>query len=113
MVFFHSNVSHPGGPRKHKIQRQPQFPDLPTTIDVAEEPWRFMVASESHKETTRQFQAYPEHYLSGESIGRQIWTTSDAETNASNNAVDESLIQELAAGGRRFNTFNPAENPNR
>jgi hypothetical protein len=107
------NVSHPGGPRAHKIQRQPQFPNVTTTTLPWQNLWRNVVAGESHKVTTMRFEAYPESYLSGESVGRQIWTASAATTNAQTIALDEAVIQELAAGGRNPNSFNPGENPNR
>jgi hypothetical protein len=106
------NVSHPGGPRVHKIQRQPQFPNMTTSTLPWKNNWRNVVAAESHKDTAMRFKAYPESYLSGESVGRQIWTAS-AATTANTIALDETVIQELAAGGRNTCSFNPGTNPNR
>lgn len=101
------NVSHPGGPRLHKIQRIPQFHDKAIALDEVErKKWRAVVADESHEDTEQKFAG---ESLSGEPVGRQMWTTA----SKSKKRVDEKLVQQLAAGGRDPGTFNAAKNPNR
>jgi hypothetical protein len=107
------NVSHPGGARAHKIQRVPQFPDIGTQLDMADSNvWRCVVAEESHEDTEHKFSGIASAVLTGESCGRQIWTT-QVTKRAKGKKVNEKLVQELATGGRVPRTFNPGQNPNR
>ena len=116
------NVSHPGGPRQHKIQRIPKFPDSVST--APSDGWRCAVAQDSHEVTTSLI---PQGKMTGEPFGRQIWTTSAAASKSTSppekqggffgfggtqKTVDEKLVQQLAAGGRSEG-FNPSQNPNR
>jgi len=105
------NVSHPGGPRAHKIQRVPQFQDKSVMLDEADKKnWRPVVAKESHDITTRKFEGVTGATISGEPVGRQMWTTFP---NQPYKGIDEKLVEQLAAGGREPGVFNAAKNPNR
>ena len=113
-IYFHAmpNVSHPGGPRPHKIQRTPTWNNV-TTPAVAKT-WRCAVAQDSHQVTEAIFEGTAGG-LTGEPAGRQIWCR--AEDSTTNNKhprkrVDETLVQEMASGGRPEG-FNPSINPNR
>ena len=49
-------VSHPGGPRPHKIQRIPKWNDTMTILpDFALKKWRCTVADESHEVSKEKF----------------------------------------------------------
>lgn len=116
-VYFHCmpNVSHPGGPRPHKIQRMPQWDNQTTTMlsgDSLTTNWRCAVAQDSHDATEHQFEGTC-GVLSGEPVGRQIWTLEPPpKSQAKQKRVDEKLVQEMASGGRS-DGFNPSDNPNR
>lgn len=94
-------VSVPGGPRAHKIQIVPVWPDKEWKVDS---PYRYAVAEESHEITHRS----SSEKLTGEPFGRDIWTTAPLTKKK----VDENLVQQLAAGGREYTGFNPSINPN-
>jgi hypothetical protein len=69
-------VSVSGGPRPHKIQRQPAWEEKSQTIDAAKlQNWRCAVAQDSHQATENKFGGQQQS-LVGEADGRQIWTTS-------------------------------------
>jgi hypothetical protein len=111
-------VSHPGGPRAHKIQRQPKWDEHSTTVHSGT--WRCAVAKDSHEDTKKQFRGTPGK-LSGEPFGRQMWTTAPGPPQPENKgglfgigkkSVDEQLVQEMASGGRPEG-FNASVNPNR
>ena len=68
LVFSRPGVSHPGGPREHRILREPQWADKEWHLDAG---WRCEIAEASHDVThaaVRNGQA-----LTGEAAGRQIW----------------------------------------
>lgn len=107
------NVSHPGGARAHKIQRVPQFSKVVSVLDEADaKAWRLVVADESHEDTERKFDGVSGALLTGESVGRQVWTTRP-KGGSKGKSVNEKLVQELAAGGRSPGAFDPRQNPNR
>ena len=129
--FFHynhhmkPNVSFPGGPRPHKIQRVPEWDDKTTQLtDV--KGWRCAVAKDSHEATTVRFADNQHGRMTGEAAGRQIWTTvprSPAEDNTkpkptggwfgtAKKKVDEKVVATMACGGRNAG-FNASKNPNR
>jgi hypothetical protein len=115
-------VSHPGGPREHKIRRMPQWNDEQSNIDhmlmadAGDAKWRCAVAQDSHRATLSAFGLTKQDGedgikagalgMSGEPSGRQIWTKD------SNGIVDvnKASIREMAAAGR--DGFNPSKNPN-
>eukprot|EP00548_Thalassiothrix_antarctica_P013320 CAMPEP_0194167520 /NCGR_PEP_ID=MMETSP0154-20130528/2774_1 /TAXON_ID=1049557 /ORGANISM="Thalassiothrix antarctica, Strain L6-D1" /LENGTH=939 /DNA_ID=CAMNT_0038878445 /DNA_START=14 /DNA_END=2833 /DNA_ORIENTATION=- len=107
------NVSHPGGPRSRKIQRVPKFsdsvPNLPAK-DISS--WRCFVAQSSHDETLSKFEGVPGMQITGESCGRQIWSTVSHVSAEAKMKVDEEFVKKLAAGGREPEGFNPSQNPN-
>ena len=76
-IYVPHGVSHPGGPRPHKIARMPKWTGgqdhyLPEAALRAN--WRCAVAHDSHRATlTNQIETSAK--LSGEPFGRQIWTT--------------------------------------
>ncbi len=100
-------VSDPGGPRPHRIQRQPQWDNRPIPLPGSMKQWRCVIAEESHAITEATF---GESLLSGEPFGRDIWT--QKPYNSKLKAVDEKFVHELASGGRT-DIFNPSVNPNR
>lgn len=113
-------VSHPGGPRPHKIQRQPQWENKATSLPSSVvSKWRCVVAQDSHEVTENAFrndvnEANSSYNLTGEHAGRQIWTTAANKQGNGKDIpkADEALIQGLACGGRPYQGFNPAVNPN-
>ena len=129
-------VSMPGGPRPHKIQRQPQWKNQHHPILDSMKSWNCLVADDSHDATHEKFQDSSTTVLTGEPAGRQTWwfqPTKDTKSTqsgaggggnflmslispkssstSSNNNVDEELVQQLALGGRPSG-FNPSQNPN-
>lgn len=74
-------VSVSGGPRPHKIQRQPAWDKKSQTIDAQKlQHWRCAVALDSHQVTEKKFGGQQQQQsqspsLVGEETGRQIWTT--------------------------------------
>lgn len=118
-VLFHvvPGVSLPSGPRPHKIQRIPIWPDQTVHLPpVLVKTWRCANAQESHQLTHRGLQG-TSAALTGEPAGRDCWTnvpvttTTTTTTTTLNGTVDERLVQEMAGGGRPAG-FNPAVNPN-
>ena len=71
------SVSHPGGPRPHKIQRQPQWPEGPIVLPKnLVDGYRCLVADESHAATSDKFFVEISNgcgNLTGEPAGRQTW----------------------------------------
>ena len=108
-IYFHCmpNVSHPGGPRAHKIQRKPHWNDVTTPVPSIAQQWRCAVAEDSHRVTEAQFEGTAGS-LTGEPAGRQIWTSDSSKRKR----VDEKKVQEMASGGRPEG-FNASVNPNR
>jgi lanosterol synthase len=120
---FGKGVSHPGGPREHKIRRMPQWNDQESSIDhlltTNGETWRCVVASESHRATLEKFHLTSEDGengiksgtvgMSGEPFGRQIWIKSNHGLVKLKKKVMAD-VQEMACAGR--NGFNPSKNPN-
>ena len=133
-------VSVVGGPRPHKIQRQPAWDEKSQTIDARKlQHWRCAVAQDSHQATEQMFAAQKQQQpLVGEADGRQIWTTAPPVTSEASPAqeqpnllqnlvgfmtggdnnndkkeVDESLVQQMASGGREeYASFDASKNPN-
>ena len=54
--LFGTHTSHPGGPRAHRILREPQWPDKTWYVDAG---WRCAVAEESHERTHADLPAHP------------------------------------------------------
>ncbi|KAL7540729.1 hypothetical protein ACHAXR_011495 [Thalassiosira sp. AJA248-18] len=86
-IYVPRGVSHPGGPRPHKIARLPQWTEgkqhfLPKKLilgdgsDVNHSKWRCAVAHDAHRDTLAKFDNDAStSRLTGEPSGRQIWTT--------------------------------------
>lgn len=93
---FGTGVSHPGGPRPHRILREPQWADKTWPAPLG---WRCEIAEESHDVTHKA--VANGHTLTGEAAGRQIWhrtASSKAPTSKGKATTREG--------------FNPARNPN-
>jgi len=134
--YFLPGVSKPGGPRPHKIPRSPRWKDGYIVIPQDNlTGWKFFTADESHRATSKQFDS--ETILSGEAAGRQTWfkieeanikpeegassffssllypsKKSKPASKADHSAIDESLVQSMALGGRGEPGFAPSMNPN-
>ena len=100
-------VSDPGGPRPHRIQRQPKWDDRAIPLPASMSKWRCAIAEESHAISEA---AFGEPLLTGEPFGRDLWT--QEPYNSKLKPVDETLVSALASGGRS-GSFNPSVNPNR
>lgn len=120
---FMKGVSHPGGPRTHKIRRIPVWEDTDTNIDhlvgTDGEKWHCVVARDSHRSTLTAFGLSPSDGengmksgsvgLTGEPFGRQIWVKDNQSFNTlTKKQMDQ--VTDIARAGR--NGFNPAINPN-
>lgn len=97
------SVSMPGGPRPHKIQRQPQWKDDHISLDQSTiDKWRCLISDESHQATNHKFEitngtdnddegghdnvVIPS--LTGESAGRQTWfNVGKASTSSSTDSA--------------------------
>ena len=100
-------VSIPGGPRAHKIDRHPQWPDRTYTLPKEHHQWTYACAEDSHAHSQTRFQGTGAA-LTGEPFGRDIWTHS----SSSKASRDDKLVDEYARGGRSSGGFNPSVNPN-
>lgn len=137
LATYLPGVSQPAGPRPRRMQRQPQWKNayhVDASLLTLDGDWRMVVGSEAHTVTLQRFGGPPETnrnsvdtssatvtssssttttILTGEPAGRDIWTVAPRSDTATNVPVDETVVQEWAAGGRRPGHFNPALNPNR
>jgi hypothetical protein len=112
-------VSNPGGPREHRIQRQPRWTDRSTAIDLnpkqsrsGSPSWTYLTGRHSHEWTESRF-AGTSAALTGEPVGRDAWAPAPPPS-PTRVRVDERLVKELASGGRDDGSvFNPSQNPNR
>jgi lanosterol synthase len=101
VVYFYDNVilgipcSYPGDALENPLTRRGSWPDKVSSLEKG---WKFACDDESHKISNK---VAPEHKMTGESAGRQIWYF---DKKAADGGVAEGF------GGDR--TFNPAENPN-
>ena len=86
--IYGMHASHPGGPRKHRILREPQWEDREFHVPRG---WRCAVAEESHALT--EASAESGLRLTGEPAGRQTWHRTEA-------------------AGLEEASFNPSVNPN-
>ena len=137
---FSRGVSHPGGPRKHRIRRSPKWNDKITYIDQCDDShmdgikWHCDVSTQSHAATAKRFiDANPKPAvaavsstsrtgmkgetitlgLTGEADGRDTWSwTKSSFDEKETSKIDENLVQTMALGGRPKG-FNPSVNPNR
>jgi hypothetical protein len=96
-------VSVPGGPRPHKIQRQPQW----ETNDMAFPNQSLLACQAGINDDTP--------LCTGEPAGRDVWMCPPSSSNKTTNKgrIPEAMVQEMAAGGRTYGIFNPSINPNR
>mmetsp|Transcript_23740 Transcript_23740/g.50823 ORF Transcript_23740/g.50823 Transcript_23740/m.50823 type:complete len:1267 (+) Transcript_23740:97-3897(+) len=96
-------VSHPGGPRPHKIVRVPQWREgkehfLPKELllggggDINSSKWRCAVAHDAHRDTLIKFKnAASKATLSGEPFGRQIWTELESQPPSGQGKTEDDL----------------------
>jgi hypothetical protein len=117
-------VSHPGGPREHKIRRMPKWSDVTTSIDdvIGDKAWKCAVAQNSHRVTLERFglgskdgengMKCNEVGMSGEPAGRQMWAVSTSKEFEGSPITEDqkALIRTIAKCGREG--FNPSKNPN-
>lgn len=100
--FSRLGVSHPGGPRAHRILREPQWADKTWKMDAG---WRCAIAEESHEFTRKAVNNG--HTLSGEAAGRQIWHQSQGVM-----VVEGREVRVPAPTKGASFSFNPSKNPN-
>ena len=117
LMYMLPGVSVPGGPRPHKIQRQPSWPNKDISIPdelLLVDGWRCASAEDSHLVTAEVMEG---NLLTGESFGRDLWTREPRmnypRRGKKVTRSTETLIQEMASGGRTPGKFNPSVNPNR
>lgn len=119
-------VSHPGGPREHKIRRMPQWEDSKSSIDDmlvsldGKKKWRCAVATDSHRATLSSFglqakdgengMKSDELGMTGEPFGRQMWVKDSNSVDINLSMEQEKIIRDMARAGR--DGFNPSKNPN-
>ena len=117
-------VSHPGGPREHKIRRMPKWSDVRTTVDdvIGDKAWKCFVSQNSHRVTLERFGLSPKDGenglkcndlgMSGEPAGRQMWAISKTKELQGRPMTEDqkALIRKIARCGREG--FNPSKNPN-
>jgi squalene/oxidosqualene cyclase-like protein len=110
-------VSMPGGPRSHRIQRQPQWKQgqLHTMDSSLLKGWKCLVAQESHRATHARFDdaisiatGEKSPMLTGEAAGRQTWfKLQDDEKEQNGGGTGGLLSRVLAASpGRKSSTKN-------
>ena len=110
--FLLPGVSHPGGPRDHKIQRIPEWSDTTTSLPSCAKSWRCTVAEDSHEVSQAKFKGTSAE-ITGEASGRQMWTNQKKTKDSKKKAkIDEKLVLKMASGGRKNPGFNPSSNPN-
>lgn len=128
--FYYKNhcqpgVSHPGGPRAHRIQRQPLWTKKDNDKSGTSLPWeaaakwKFFTGRTSHAITEARW-AGTSAALTGEPAGRDLWSSTDPNPTSASpkklkvRGVDERVVHELASGGRLDGSrFDPSQNPNR
>lgn len=102
-IYVPRGVSHPGGPRPHKIARLPKWTEgkqnflpkellLGSDTDVNTSKWRCAVGHDSHRDTLTKFEeASSSSVMSGEPFGRQIWTTLDSHPSDGQAETEDTL----------------------
>jgi hypothetical protein len=118
-------ISQPSGPRRHRIDRQPQWSQStspwPHSIETSD--WNYVCGKDSHRATENTVNSnmnnndnHNKVRLTGEPTGRDIWIHGKAMfPKLQGNGkfiVDNHLVQLLASGGRPLG-FQPSTNPNR
>lgn len=114
-IYVPKGVSHPGGPRPHKIVRVPQWTEGKQhylskellTGNTSNSKWRCAVAHDAHRDTIAKFNAASSkrftedtnhkasQLMSGEPFGRQIWTLSETQPSASGVETEDDLVSTL------------------
>jgi len=105
-IYVPLGVSHPGGPRPHKIVRVPQWTKgkkyfLPKELLLGDDncinngKWRCAVAHDAHRDTDEKFENAGRSALTGEPFGRQIWTTLKPQPLSGNGGTEDDLGIEL------------------
>mmetsp|Transcript_20255 Transcript_20255/g.41423 ORF Transcript_20255/g.41423 Transcript_20255/m.41423 type:complete len:1203 (+) Transcript_20255:239-3847(+) len=122
-IYDPKGVSHPGGPRQHKILRIPKWTKdqqhtLPKELIQHEgSTWRCAVAHDAHNDTIEKFSgiassdgdgkggANVADFLTGEPFGRQIWTLEAKQCRNANEDTEDGL-----EGNLRKEFINASEN---
>jgi hypothetical protein len=104
-IYVPNGVSHPGGPRPHKIMRTPKWTDgqrhvMPKELLVNKDgKWRCAVAHDSHRDTNQKFKAAEKlgdldevkATLTGEPFGRQTWTRMNRQPRMDSTETEDDL----------------------
>jgi len=124
-IYVPQGVSHPGGPRPHKILRVPKWTQgkehfLPKELllgdedDLNKSKWRCAVAHDAHRDTDAKFDNAGWSTMTGEPFGRQIWTTLESQPSGFGKGGNEedletTLKKELLATKSQNGTNNQPE----
>ena len=106
-IYVPKGVSHPGGPRPHKIVRVPKWTEgklhvMPKDLltNQKDGSWRCAVAHDAHRDTIAKFNQTKVNgdssdtakaSLTGEPFGRQIWTTLKSQPRVGNVESEDDL----------------------
>lgn len=86
-------VSMPGGPRPHKIQRQPEWPTNKVVLDPSlVRGYTCLVAQDSHQATARKFMDDGTK-MTGEPAGRQAWFKLSGNAGDGSGGVSDNISQ--------------------
>ena len=108
-IYLPKGVSHPGGPRPHKIMRVPKWTEgrthvLPNEILINKNgKWRCAVAHDAHRDTIAKFNEAKTRgnlnevkaTLSGEPFGRQMWTMKESQPRIDSIETEDDLNSTL------------------
>jgi hypothetical protein len=105
-IYIPKGVSHPGGPRPHKIMRVPKWTEsqshiMPKELLVGKknEKWRCAVAHDAHRDTLAKFKIAETRdgsnevkaTLTGEPFGRQMWTMMESQPRQNSTETEDDL----------------------
>lgn len=100
-IYVPRGVSHPGGPRPHKIVRMPKWKEgrqhvlTKEALYVNNTKWRCAVAQDAHLDTDAKFGYAGSSRLTGEPFGRQIWTAVKTQLQPGQGSTEHDLENKL------------------
>ena len=106
-LYLRAGVSHPGGPRAHRIMREPQWANKTWPAPTG---WRCEVSEDSHEATHRSLANG--QTLTGEPAGRQTWHRIGGKGKGKGGKAAATPAATAAAAAKPVDGFNPSVNPN-